>query len=403
LRAEFKDFASAMTRKTFYLLACATLLTMPAGAAAPPFETAATTAIMVDLSSGAVLYAKDADRRMPPASMAKMMAAHVVFDLLKRRELNPERMCTVRPETWRRWHGPAAGSTMFLSPNEQVSVRNLLRGIVALSGNDATVVLAECISGTEAAFVQLMNRQSRAMGLTNSHWGNPVGWPDGGATYTTARDLAMLAAATIRDHPQLYREYYGLRNFTWGRTLGGNQPIRQDNRNPLLGRVAGADGLKTGHTQEAGYGFTGSADRGGRRIVLVVAGLTSFNQRIDESVRFMEWGFNAWQSRPLLRQGQRIGEALVQGAGVASVGLVAPRNIAVTYPAGLGQNLRARIVYQGPVRAPIAQGQHIADLVVTTGDMPPQTMPLVAEAGVDEAGFFGRVWYGLKGLFGMNG
>lgn len=390
-----------MIRKPFFLLASAALIAMPAGAAAPPFETAATTAYMIDLSSGAVLYAKDADRRMPPASMAKMMTTHVAFDLIRRGELSPNKMCTVRPETWQRWHGPEAGSTMFLSPNEQVSVDNLLKGIVTLSGNDATVVLAECISGSEAAFVQLMNRQSQAMGLTNSHWGNPVGWPDNGVTYTTAHDLAMLAAATIRDYPQLYHAYYGLRDFTWGRTMGGNQPIRQDNRNPLLGRVAGADGLKTGHTEEAGFGFTGSAVRDNRRIVMVVAGLTSFNQRIEESVRFMEWGFSAWQSRPLLRQGQHIGEAQVQGATVSTVGLVAPQPIAVTFPAGLGQHVRAKIVYNGPVHAPIAQGQHIADLVVETGDgSPPQVMPLAAETEVGEAGFFGRIWYGLKSLFG---
>ena len=390
-----------MTRKPFFLLASALLVAMPAGAAAPPFETAANTAIMLDLSSGAVLYAKDADRRIPPASMAKMMTTHVAFDLIKRGQLNPNRMCTVRPETWQRWHGPQAGSTMFLSPNEQVSVRNLLHGIVTLSGNDATVVLAECISGNEAAFVQLMNRQSRDMGLRNSNWGNPVGWPDNGVTYTTARDLAMLAMGTVRDYPELYREYYGMREFTWGRTMGSNQAITQGNRNPLLGRVNGADGLKTGHTEEAGYGFTGSAARDGRRLIMVVSGLTSFNQRIEESVRFMEWGFSAWQSRPLLRQGQRIGDAQVQGATVSSVGLVAQRPIAVTYPAGLGQNIRARIVYNGPVRAPIARGQHIADLVVETGDgTPAQTMPLVAESAVDEAGFFGRIWYGLKSLVG---
>ena len=391
-----------MTRKPFYLLASALLIAMPAGAAAPPFETAANTAFMIDLASGATLYAKDADRRIPPASMAKMMTTHVAFDLLKRGQLDPNRMCTVRPETWQRWHGPAAGSTMFLSPNEQVSVRNLLHGIVTLSGNDATVVLAECISGNEAAFVQLMNRHSRQLGLRNSHWGNPVGWPDNGVTYTTARDLAMLAAATIRDYPELYREYYGMREFTWGRTMGTNQAITQGNRNPLLGRVNGADGLKTGHTAEAGYGFTGSAARDGRRIVMVVSGLTSANQRIEESVRFMEWGFNAWQSRPLLRQGQHIGEAQVQGATVSTVGLVAQRPIAVTYPAGLGQNVRAKIVYTGPVHAPIAQGQHIADLVVETGDgTPPQVMPLVAETEVAEAGFLGRIWYGLKSLLGM--
>jgi serine-type D-Ala-D-Ala carboxypeptidase (penicillin-binding protein 5/6) len=390
-----------MTRKPFYIVASVAAIAMPAGAAAPPFETPAAVAYMVDLSSGAVLYAKDSDRRIPPASMAKMMTTHVAFDLIKRGELSQDKMCTVRPETWQRWHGPAAGSTMFLSPGEQVSVRNLLHGIVTLSGNDATVVLAECISGTEPAFVALMNRQSRAMGLANSNWGNPVGWPDGGVTYTTARDLATLAAGTVRDYPQLYREYYGMREFTWGRTMGSNQAITQGNRNPLLGRVPGADGLKTGHTEEAGYGFTGSAEQGGRRIVMVVAGLGSFNQRIEESVRFMQWGFNAWQSRPLLRQGQRIGEAQVQLGDASTVGLVAPRNLAVTYPAGLGQGLRARIVYRGPIKAPIARGQHVADLVVTTADMPPQTMPLVAEADVGEAGFLGRIWAGLKSIFGL--
>ena len=389
-----------MIRKPLALSLAAAALAWPAAAAAPPFETPAPIAYMVDLSSGAVLYAKDADRRIPPASMAKMMTTHVAFGLIERGELQLDRRCTVRPETWQRWHGPAAGSTMFLSPGEQVSVNDLLHGIVTLSGNDATVVLAECISGTEAAFVALMNRESRALGLANSHWGNPVGWPDNGVTYTSARDLASLAAATINAHPRLYRDFYGVREYTWGRTMGGNEPITQGNRNPLLGRIAGADGLKTGHTEEAGYGFTGSAEQNGRRIVMVLAGLGSTGQRIEESVRFMDWGFRAWQSRPLLRQGERIGEARVQLGGASSVGLVAPRNIGITYPAGLGQNIRARIVYRGPVKAPIAQGQHIADLVVQAGDMPPQTMPLVAETAIGEAGLFGRIWAGLKHLFG---
>jgi D-alanyl-D-alanine carboxypeptidase (penicillin-binding protein 5/6) len=388
-----------MMRKALIFIGLSTFLTAPAAAAAPPFDTPAPVAYMVDLSSGAVLYAKDADRRMPPASMAKIMTVHVAFDLIKSGELQLERMCTVRPETWQRWHGPAAGSTMFLSPGEQVSVRNLLHGIVTLSGNDATVVLAECISGTEAAFVALMNRESQQLRLANSHWGNPVGWPDNGVTYTSARDLATLARSTIEEHPQLYREFYNQPSFTWGQTLGTNRPIEQGNRNPLLGRVAGADGLKTGHTEEAGYGFTGSAIRNGRRLVMVVSGLTGFNQRIEESVRFMEWGFNAWQTRPLFRANQRVGEARVQLGGDASVGLVAPRDIAVTFASGLGQDLRARIVYQGPVKAPIAQGQHIADLVVTAGGVE-QTMPLVAENAVGEAGFFGRILAGLGSLFG---
>jgi D-alanyl-D-alanine carboxypeptidase (penicillin-binding protein 5/6) len=388
-----------MMRKALTILSLSTLLAAPGIAQAPPFDTPAPVAYMVDLSSGAVLYAKDADRRMPPASMAKIMTVHTAFNLVKSGELQLDRNCQVRPETWQRWHGPAAGSTMFLSAGEQVSVRNLLHGIVTLSGNDASVVLAECISGTEAAFVALMNRHSQQAGLRNSHWGNPVGWPDGGVTYTTARDLATLARATVDNHPQLYREFYGQPNFTWGRTLGGNQPITQGNRNPLLGRVAGADGLKTGHTEEAGYGFTGSAARNGRRLVMVVAGLSSFNQRIEESSRFMEWGFNAWQTRPLFSANQRVGEAQVQLGGDSTVGLVAPRAIAVTFAAGLGQDVRARVVYQGPVKAPIAQGQHIADLVVTAGGVE-QRMPLVAEKAVGEAGIFGRIMAGFSSLFG---
>jgi serine-type D-Ala-D-Ala carboxypeptidase (penicillin-binding protein 5/6) len=390
-----------MKRKALIIGLFASALVVPATASAPPFETAAPIAFMIDLSSGAVLYEKDADRRMPPASMAKIMTTHVAFDLIDRGELSLDKMCTVRPETWRQWHGPQAGSTMFLSPGEEVSVKNLLHGIVTLSGNDASVVLAECISGTEPAFVALMNRKSQELGLRNSHWGNPVGWPDGGVTYTTARDLATLAAADINQHGELYRQFYGLEEFTWGQTLGSGRPITQPNRNPLLGRVPGADGLKTGHTNEAGFGFTGSAEQNGRRLVMVVAGLNSFNQRIEESVRFMQWGFNAWQSRPLFASGTRVGEARVQLGGARSVGLVAPRDLAVTIPAGLGRNVSARIAYDGPIRAPIEEGQHIADLVVSAEGMPDQVMPLVAERAVGEAGFFSRIMAGLRHLLGM--
>ena len=234
-------------------------LAAPTSAAAPPFDTAAPVAYLIDLSSGAQLYAKDADRRMPPASMAKMMTAYVAFDMIRKGELKEDQTFTVRPETWQRWHGPAAGSTMFLSPNEQVSVENLLNGIVVLSGNDASVVLAEGIAGTEQAFAQRMNQAAQRLGMTNSRFCNSNGWPDEGCTHVTARDLAKLAAATVREFPDLYKKYYSKTEFTWGKTLGGGAPITQANRDPLLGRVQGADGLKTGHTDEAGYGFTGSA------------------------------------------------------------------------------------------------------------------------------------------------
>jgi D-alanyl-D-alanine carboxypeptidase (penicillin-binding protein 5/6) len=289
---------------------------------------------------------------------------------------------------------------MFLSPGEQVSVENLLHGIVTLSGNDATVVLSECIAGTEPAYVARMNAEAKRLGMTNSNFGNSNGWPDEGRTYTTARDLAKLAKATIEETPDLYKAFYQKKNFTWGRTLGGNQPITQGNRNPLLGKVAGADGLKTGHTAEAGYGFTGSAEQNGRRLIMVVAGLGSFNQRIEESVKFMDWGFGAWKAQPLFAKGKRVGKAQVQLGSESVVGLVAPRNLAVTLPAGLvNGNMRVKIVYDGPVKAPIRQGQHVANLVVETADSPPQVMPLVAAEAVEEAGFFGRIWAGLASLF----
>jgi D-alanyl-D-alanine carboxypeptidase (penicillin-binding protein 5/6) len=389
-----------MIRKSLFPIAFAVAAALPATAAAPPFETAAPVAYMVDLSSGAVLYAKDQDRRIPPASMAKMMTTHLAFHMIKRGEAKLDKMCQVRPETWRQWHGPQAGSTMFLSPGEMVSVENLLHGIVTLSGNDATVVLAECLAGTEPAFAALMNAEAKRLGMANSNFGNTNGWPDNGVTFTTARDLATLAGATIQETPDLYKKFYQMKEFTWGKTLGAGAPITQGNRNPLLGRVAGADGLKTGHTAEAGYGFTGSADQGGRRIIMVVAGLGSFNQRIEESVKFMDWGFRAWKSQPLFNQNEKVADAQVQGGGDDAVPLVAPRSIAVTLPAGAAGSIRAKVVYNGPIKAPIAKGQHVADLVVTTADTPPQTMPLVAAEAVGEAGFFGRMWNGLTSLFG---
>jgi serine-type D-Ala-D-Ala carboxypeptidase (penicillin-binding protein 5/6) len=207
------------------LLAALSLAVYPVSAAAPPFDTAAPVAYMVDLSSGAVLYAKDADRRMPPASMAKMMTVYVAFDMIQKGELKLDQMYEVRPETWQKWHGPSAGSTMFLSSGEKVSVENLLKGIVTLSGNDACIVLAEGIAGTEEAFTQRMNAAAKKVGLTNSNFGTSNGWPDEGRTYTTARDLATLAKATIDDFPELYRQFYSLKEFTWGKTLGSGAAI----------------------------------------------------------------------------------------------------------------------------------------------------------------------------------
>lgn len=385
-------------RKLAPALVLAALLATPIGAQAPSFQGGAPVAYMIDLSSGAELFVKDADRRMPPASMSKMMTAYVAFDLIQKGELKLDQRLRVRPETWQRWHGPSAGSTMFLSPNQEVTVADLLDGIVVVSGNDASVVLAEGVAGTEEAFAGLMNAKAKELGMTNSNFCNSNGWPDEGCTYVTARDLAKLAAATVTNFPDLYKRFYPKREFTFGETMGGS-PITQPNRDPLLGRVNGADGLKTGHTSEAGYGFTGSAERDGRRLVMVVAGLGTYNGRAEESIRFMEWGFGAWRARPVVSQGKRVTTAEVQLGSASEVGLVAPKNLTVTIPAGASPEMEARVVYNGPVKAPIAAGQHIADLVVTMPGMAPQTMPLVAEAAVEEAGFFGRAWAGLKALF----
>jgi D-alanyl-D-alanine carboxypeptidase (penicillin-binding protein 5/6) len=291
---------------------------------------------------------------------------------------------------------------MFLSANEQVSVENLLKGIVTLSGNDASVVLAECIAGTEQAFTDQMNALGKRIGLTNSHFGTANGWPDNGVTYVSARDLATLAKWEIEHHYKLYKEFYSLPSFTWGKTLGSNQDITQQNRNPILGKVPGADGLKTGHTDEAGYGFTGSAEQNGRRLIEVLAGMGSWNERVQESTRLMQWGFGAWQAKPLFQQGAKVGTAKVQLGSSSEVPLVAPRNLAVTVPAGLASGATSmKIRYEGPLTAPIAKGQEIAQLVITTGDTPPQIVPLVAGEDVGRAGFFGRIWLGIKSLFGM--
>lgn len=373
------------------------LAAMPATAAAPTFDTPAPVAYMVDLSSDAVLYAKDIDHRMPPASLAKMMTVYVVFDMLKKGQIKADQQFTMSPETWKKWH--SQGSTMFLKADESVSVDNLLKGIVTLSGNDACVVLAEGVSGTEPAFTDRMNEAAKKLGLTNSHFGTSNGWPDNGVTYVTARDLAKLAEATIRDFPDLYKRYYALPNFTWGTQMNGSA-IDQANRDPLLGVVAGADGLKTGHTEEAGYSFVGSAIQNGRRLVMVVAGFTGFNQRKEESVKFMNWGFRAWQSHPIVAKGKQIATAEVQLGSSSSVGLVAADNLAMTVPSGTTPNTNAKVVYDGPLKAPIKAGDHVADLVVTSPGMPDQRFPLVADKDVGQAGFFGRAWTGLMQLFG---
>ncbi|THD36593.1 MAG: D-alanyl-D-alanine carboxypeptidase [Sphingomonas sp.] len=382
-------------KKIAALLAAASMA-VPA-AANPQFDTPAPVAYMVDLSSNAVLYSKDADRRMPPASLAKMMTVYVVFDMIKSGQLRADKQFTMSPETWKKWNNQ--GSTMFLKVNESVSVDNLLKGIITLSGNDACVVIAEGISGTEQAFTDRMNDEAKKLGLTNSHFGTSNGWPDGGVTYVTARDMEKLAEATIRNFPDLYKRYYALPNFTWGTRMNGST-IDQANRDPLLGNVNGADGLKTGHTDEAGYSFVGSAMQNGRRLIMVIAGLDSFGHRKEESIKFINWGFGAWSAKPIVAKGRQVSTADVQLGSSSSVGLVAADNLAVTVPSGSNPAMTTSVVYDGPLKAPIKAGDHVADLIVKTPGMPDQSFPLVADKDVGQAGFFGRAWAGLMQLFG---
>ncbi len=364
----------------------------------PSYNTPAAYAFMKDLSSGQILYAKDADTRMPPASMGKMMSVYVAFEMIKRGDARLDQKILVQPETWKKWH--SQGSTMFLAVGEQPTVEDLLHGIVTLSGNDACVVLAQGLGGTEDNYVALMNRAAQKIGLRNSHFANTNGWPDPNE-YVTARDLATIAEATIRDFPDLYKRFYGTEKFTWGKTLGKGEDITQPNRNPLLGKVAGADGLKTGHTEEAGYGFTGSAVQGNRRIVMVLAGLATYNERIAASIDFMNWGFNAWSAVPVLKAGQVAGKAPVSGGAVTEVALVAPRDLAVTMPRGFASQRTTRVVPSATIVAPVARGQKIADLVVSVKGLPDTRLPLVAAAAVEPAGPILRAWNWLKSLVGL--
>jgi D-alanyl-D-alanine carboxypeptidase (penicillin-binding protein 5/6) len=375
----------------------ATVLAAPAMAQAPAYDTAAPIAFLKDMQTGRVLFAKNADQRMPPASMGKMMSVYVAFKLIKAGEANLQQPILVRPETWTKWNNQ--GSTMFLSVNEQVSVENLLHGIVTLSGNDACVVLAEGLGGTEANYVALMNREAARLGLKGSHFANTNGWPDPGE-YVTARDLATIAEATMRDFPDLYARFYQKDGFTWGKTMGEGQAITQGNRNPLLGKVLGADGLKTGHTEEAGYGFTGSAIQNGRRLVMVVAGLKSFGERASSSVDFMNWGFAAWQNVPLGKKGQVMGKVAIAGAADASIDAVAGKDLFVTLPRGFGMERKTRVEALPGLTAPLKAGALVGNLVVTMPGQQPVKAPLITPVAIEEANMFRRAWNWVMGFFG---
>ena len=261
-----------------------------APAAPAPYVTQAPIVMLKDLDTGKILFSRGADKRFAPASMTKVMTAYVVLDLIRKGQLTRDKLFTVEEATWKKWSARSRSSSMFLRSGEKVSVDDLLKGLITVSGNDAAAVLAVGIDGSEDAFSKRMNMMASKLGMSSSNFGTPSGWPDGGVTKVSAGDLILLADRLIRDHPGDYARYFSIPKLQHGTSPDG-KPIVQPNRNPILGRFAGADGLKTGHTSEAGYCFLGSAKRDGRRLIMVVAGMPSEKARRDEAERLMAWGF----------------------------------------------------------------------------------------------------------------
>lgn len=364
-------------------------LAQPRVNAQPPAAEAAPIALLVDISSGQTLFERNADRRFVPASITKVMTLFLAFELMEQGKLAPAQVITLREESWEEWSGK--GSTMFLPADARVKVDDLLAGIATVSANDGSIALAEGYSGSVAAWVSAMNQTARGIGMTDSYFGTPNGWPDEGKTFTTARDLARLAEAMIEGHPARYAHYIGRPQF-------GYNGITQPNRDPTIGRVRGADGIKTGFTNEAGYGFLGSASRDGRRLVMVIAGVERNSQRAQLSRQFLEWGFSAFDQRRIADEGQVVGTARVQGGNSLDVELVTDRPVHVNVPAGTPDGeVTATIRYDGPVRAPIAAGEKIAELEIVVPDMEPAVVPLVAREEVARAGFLRQIFNGIAG------
>ena len=353
----------------------ASSLALPAAAQAPKkdeFQTTAPYAILIEAESGTVLFEKNADKLNPPASMSKLMTIEVVLHTIEEGKLKWDDEMTISENAWRKGGAPSGGSAMFAALNSRVSVRDLLHGVMIQSGNDACIALAEGIAGSEIAFADLMNKRARELGLTQSHFSNATGVhePD---HLVTMRELAKLTQHIIKTYPEAYK-IFAEREFTWNK-------VRQQNRNPLLAMGIGADGLKTGHTKEAGYGLAASAVNNNLRLIMVVNGFKTMKERADESRKLLEWGFRAFESRALFAQGETVGEAKLYGGAQGRVALVSPAAIKLLVPRALNEKLSAKVVYSGPVAAPVQKGQPIGTLKVTRGDNVVLEVPL--QAGED--------------------
>jgi serine-type D-Ala-D-Ala carboxypeptidase (penicillin-binding protein 5/6) len=340
-------------------------------------ETEATHAIIVEIETGAVLLDKGADARIPPASMAKMMTIYTVFSMLRDGKAKLADELPVSEEAWR-----TGGSKMFVPLGGRVSIDDLLHGAIIQSGNDACVVLAQGLAGSVEAFVDLMNQKAKEIGLKDSHFANVDGLPDPNE-WTTARDLATLAIRTIKDFPEYYKIYSQL-DFTFNN-------IKQGNRNPLLYKNMGADGLKTGHTEEAGYSLTASLLRGDRRIVMVLGGLPTMKARAEESERLADWAFREFNDYRLFAAGDKVDEAEVWLGEDARVPLTVAKDLIVTLSRSARRNMQVAVQYDSPIPAPVHKGEAVGKIVVTAPDRPQQEAPLIAAAEVGRMDAIGRI------------
>ncbi len=340
-------------------------------------DTAARSAMVVDMSSGAVLLEKNVDIPIPPASMSKLMTLNMVFEALQQGRLSLDEKFRVSVKAWK-----MGGSKMFVREGDRIRIEDLIRGVIIHSGNDACVVLAEGLAGSEDAFAQRMTERARELGMKHSTFANSTGWPHADHRMS-ARDLIFLTERMVKDFPEYYH-YFAETEFTWDK-------VTQKNRNPLLYLDIGADGLKTGHTEEAGYGLTGSATRGDRRIAFVVSGLDSSRARSVESERLTTWAFREFKTGKIANAGQIVGEAEVWIGAADTVPLAPKEDVIATAPFGELDKMKVTVRYDGPIEAPIALGQPIAELIVQAPNMPPVSTPLVAAAAVDRGGLISRV------------
>lgn len=380
---------------------CALLFTLalPAHALAPdtspvqpavPAPAEAPVALLVDLGSGQVLHARNPDRRFMPASVTKVMTLYLAFEMIAAGRLDPSQVFVMSPDVARDWR--RKGSTMFLDAGEQVRVDDLLLGIANVSANDGSAVLAEGQAGSVATWVMAMNSTARGLGMLGSNFGTPNGFPDEGRTFTTASDLVTLARAIITRHPDKFGYYIGRAGFDY-------KGIIQVNHDPMIGRVAGADGIKTGFTNESGFSYLGTARRDGQRLVLVLAGVENGRLRAKLARSYIEWGFAAFDRKPLFANNATVGKARVQGGNARTIALKAAGPVAMNLPRGSTAPLTATIRYEGPLRAPLAAGQEVAVLEITAPGVSPARIPLYTANAVGVAGPLDRIINAIAGIF----